>query len=224
MLFLHKARLVILSQPKTGTVALESALAPHAGVVIDRPPALKHVSHADFMQTLAPMLAETIGLSRSDYRVVSVMREPLDWLGSTYRFLGRDWMLKNQDKARRYTGDQSFEQYVRQVCEGSSGRGGKPGMVSACRVAMNADSSIGVDLLFPYDDLAGLYQLLEGAVGKPVLTERRNVSAQRPLDLSDETRRLFEQTFAAERALHASLSSDGAVPPRYREPGALLRR
>lgn len=224
MIFLHKARLVVLSQPKTGTVALESALAAHAGIVINRPPAMKHIGHADFMQTLAPMFAATVGLSRADYRVVSVMREPLDWLGSTYRFLGRDWMLKNEDKARRYTGDLSFEQYVRQICEASSGRHGKPGLVSACRVALNADSGVGVDLLFPYEDLTGLYRLLEGAIGKPLLTERRNVSERRPLDLSDDARLLFERTFAAERALHASLSSDGAVPPSYREPGALLRR
>ena len=44
MLFLNRARLVILSQPKTGTTALDNVLTPRSSISISKPPELKHLS------------------------------------------------------------------------------------------------------------------------------------------------------------------------------------
>ena len=42
MLVFWKQKLVILSVPKTGTTAIEAALAPHADIVVSHPPEQKH--------------------------------------------------------------------------------------------------------------------------------------------------------------------------------------
>ena len=42
MLIFSKARLVVLSVPKTGTTAIEQALAGHASIAVLDPPELKH--------------------------------------------------------------------------------------------------------------------------------------------------------------------------------------
>ena len=54
MIFLYHARLVILSQPKTGTTALDNALAPRASIVVNNPPQLKHMQYRKFMRFVAP--------------------------------------------------------------------------------------------------------------------------------------------------------------------------
>ena len=53
MLFLNRARLVILSQPKTGTTALENVLTPRSSISISKPPELKHMSYRGFMAYMA---------------------------------------------------------------------------------------------------------------------------------------------------------------------------
>src|SRR6478735_6787005 len=113
MIFLHKARLVILSQPKTGTTALEAVLSPRASISVSKPPELKHMSYRGFMTFVAPLIEATTGLDRSDYEVVSVMREPVDWLGSWYRYRTRD-ELKKPDNPRsvNFTGHLSFDDFV----------------------------------------------------------------------------------------------------------------
>ena len=78
MIFLYHARLVILSQPKTGTTALDNALSPRASIAVNNPPAMKHMHYSDFMASIAPWIQERTGLARKEYDVVSVMREPLD--------------------------------------------------------------------------------------------------------------------------------------------------
>lgn len=223
MLFLQAAKLVILSQPKTGSVALDLALRYRADWVITRPDKLKHMRYEYFLERMAPILEETGNLSRADYRVISIMRDPVDWMGSLYRYNSRETWANAAARAANYTGDMTFDTFVLNACNRvsappNSGKKGGP-----CGVALAADGTVGVDLLYPYEDLSGLYQLLEARTGSPVTTERRNVSPERPLTLSAEVRQLFLEKYAFEADLHATLRSDGVIDARFRTLPALRK-
>src|SRR6478735_1410055 len=97
MIFLYRAKLVILSQPKTGTTALDSALASRASLAVSGPPEMKHSGYRKFMRFVAPWIQAQTGLARKDYEIVSVMREPVDWLGSWYRYRTRERLVKKQN-------------------------------------------------------------------------------------------------------------------------------
>ena len=119
MLVFSKACLVFLSVPKTGTTAYESALAPLASMVISDPPELKHAPVYRYNRFFRPALEKFVG---PQIDIIAVMREPVSWLGSWYRYRRRPFM-QGQAKA---THDVSFDDFVRAYCRSS-----RPGFADA---------------------------------------------------------------------------------------------
>ena len=225
MIFLHKARLAILSQPKTGTTALEAALSPRASISVSKPPELKHMSYRGFMKFVAPLIEAQTGLDRSDYEVVAVMREPVDWLGSWDRYRTRD-ELKKPDNPRsvNFTGNMSFDDFVRDVCQPERQQPQHARVKTPSWVALGGNGWVGIDRLFPYESLASFFDYIVERTGKPIETRAANVSPKMNLTLAQETLTHLKQNFAFEFALHDALNSDGLVPEQFRrgaEPSAL---
>jgi hypothetical protein len=217
MIFLHKARLLILSQPKTGTTALESALTPRASIVVSKPPELKHISYRGYLKFVAPLIETQTGLARNDYEVVAVMREPLDWLGSWYRYRTRD-ELKNLANPRsiNFTGNMNFDDFVRDVCRPAGEQPQHARIKTPSWVALSAPGAIGIDRLFPYESLDAFRDFIAERTGKPIEEKSANVSPKMELVLSADIEAKLRQHFAFEFDLHGSLSKDGAVPARFR--------
>jgi hypothetical protein len=220
MIYLHQARLVILSQPKTGTTALDNALFGRASMAISNPPAFKHMQYHKFMKFVAPMLKAQANLDRSDYEVVSVMREPVDWLGSWYRYRTRD-ALKDGNKKQRgnYTGNVSFETFVQEVLKPKTERQSFAQIGSPCGVALKGNGGIGCDRIFPYENLSGLYALIEERTKKPLDIAKMNVSPQGDISLSEETHAALKAEWAHAFDLHGSLVAEGTIAERFRVAG-----
>lgn len=218
MIFLYQARLVILSQPKTGTTALDTALAPRASIVVSNPPQLKHMQYRKFMRFVAPWVKSQAGLDRSDYEVVSVMREPIDWLGSWYRYRTRDALKNANNKKQRanYAGDVNFEDFVSEVLKPRPDRRTFAQLGSPCGVALKGSGSIGCDRIYPYEDLSGLYELIEERTKRPIELSKMNVSPEGDMTLSEETRAKLMAQWAFAFDLHSSLQPDGSLDPRFK--------
>lgn len=217
MIFLHKARLVILSQPKTGTTALEAVLSPKASISASKPPELKHMSYRGFMKFVAPLIEAQTGLDRSDYEVVSVMREPVDWLGSWYRYRTRDELKKpHNPRSVNFTGNMSFDDFVRDVCRPGAEQPQHARIKTPSWVALGGKDWVGVDRLFPYEALDSFFDYIVAKTGKPIETKTTNVSPKMALSLAPETLDRLKQHFGLEFALHGALASDGRVPDRFR--------
>ncbi len=215
MIYLAAARLVLLSQPKTGSVALENALTPRSDWSIRRPDKMKHVTYGQFRKRFAPMLEEFGGPSRGDYEVVGIMREPLDWFGSLFRSNSRE-ELKGGARPDRYVGGMTFDDFIRSVCNPAEAKLAPANAWLPCSVLLDTDNTIGVDRIYPYEDISGLFDLIVTRTNMPLEPKRVNVSPQREVSLSDEVRALFDRTYAPLLDLHASLRSDGVVDPRFR--------
>jgi len=221
MIFLHKAKLVILSQPKTGTTALEAALSARASIVANKPPELKHMSYRGFMKHVAPLIEAQSGLDRSDYEVIAVMREPVDWLGSWYRYRTRDELRKpGNPRAVNFTGDMRFDDFVRDVCRPAWEQPPHARIKTPSWVALSGTGTIGVDRLFSYEALDRLHDFITDRTGKPIETSTANVSPKMELTLEPETRERLKQHFAFEFDLYGTLADDGAVPVRFRATNA----
>jgi len=220
VIFLHKARLVVLSQPKTGTTALGTALARQASLMVSRPPELKHMSYRGFMHFMAPLIEAQTGLRRSDYEVAAVMREPLDWLGSWYRYRTRN-RLKKPDNARsaNFTGNISFDDFALDVCRPDEERPQYARIKTPSWVALGSKEAIGVDRLFPYEAFGSFLHYVAERTGKALTPDMANVSPEMELSPALETRERISQHFAFDVALHTALSSDGTVPPEFRAGG-----
>jgi hypothetical protein len=219
MIFLYRAKLVILSQPKTGTTALDNALASRASLAVSGPPEMKHAGYRKFMKFVAPWIEAQTGLARKDYEIVSVMREPIDWLGSWYRYRTRERLSKKKNgRAGNYTGHVSFDQFAMDVAKPKGQQPAYARLGSPCGVALDGKDNIGIDRIFPYEDLSGLYELIEERTERPVETAQMNVSPEMDLTLSDEARAKIHEKYAFAFKLHASLKRDGTIDPTYRHP------
>lgn len=192
MLVFWNERLVLLAVPKTGTTALEAALAPRAALVIRDPPALKHATCQRVRRFVLPMLAVAGG---TDWDTVAVIREPVSWLSSWYRYRLRD-EIAGQPKS---TQGRSFEEFVDEWL------GPRPASWAAvgaqARYALAPDGSREATHLFRHEAPERLRAFLEERLGARLDLPRLNVSPRLETPLSpallDRLRRERPQEFEA---------------------------
>ena len=75
MLVFWKENLVFLAVPKTGTTAIEGALAPHAAMVLREPPQIKHAPLYRYGRFLLPMFEKAGG---KNPETIAVIRHPVE--------------------------------------------------------------------------------------------------------------------------------------------------
>lgn len=198
MLVFHKERLVFLSVPKTGTTAWQAALRDRADIVISDPPELKHAPVYRYNRFFHPMFQK---VTKTDMDIIAVMREPLDWLGSWYRYRRRPFL---QGKPNT-THDVTFDAFVQAYCQDRI-----PGFAnvgSQAKFLEPRPNGVAVSRLFRYENPERLLTFLQDRLQTPITLERHNVSPQMPLELSDETRALFRSARPQEFDLYDSIDA-----------------
>jgi hypothetical protein len=196
MLVFWKERLVYLATPKTGTTAVESALESMASVVIQRPPELKHTSVGRYWKHFAPYLTAA---ADEDFLVVAVMREPIDWLGSWYRYNQRERMFRPE----RSTAGISFDTFVEGYLSNP-----QPSYADVGRQSrfLRPERGPGADRIFRYDDIGGFVRFLEDRLNCEIILPRLNVSPAGSTNLSPAIEARLRSECAEEFALYASLA------------------
>ncbi len=204
MLVFAKARLVFLSVPKTGTTAWQAALEPHASLILREPPELKHAPVFRYNRFFRPMLERFIG---EELEVLAVMREPVDWLGSWYRYRKRPFL----DGKPTSTAGLSFDDFVRAYMTRQQPPFANVG--SQAKFLEPTRNGTRVTHLFRYEDQAGLKAFLEDRLATPVETERHNASPGAAPGLSPEIAARLRSACAAEFDLYAGIGEAGRYTP-----------
>ncbi|EAR49468.1 hypothetical protein OG2516_04608 [Oceanicola granulosus HTCC2516] len=176
MLVFWKERLVFLAVPKTGTTALEGALAPRASMVLRDPPELKHSAVYRYRRWLEPFFEKA---GKQQMETIAVVREPVDWLKSWYKYRHRDDLAGHPNS----TQGMSFDAFVEDYCRGDQPAYAKVG--SQAKFLLDKDGSLGVDYLFQYERQDQLAAFLADRLGVTLETRRLNVSPPMALELSE---------------------------------------
>lgn len=196
MLVFAKERLAFLSVPKTGTTAYETALASRADLVISDPPMLKHAPVYRYNRFVRPMFERVCGI---ELEVMAVMREPVSWLGSWYRYRQRPFMKGKPDATHGI----SFDDFVLAYMMGN-----KPGFAdvgSQANFMKTQPNGTGVTHFFRYEDQPRLKAFLEDRLNVTLTLARENVSPQMELTLSPEVEARFRRKCAEEFTLYDSI-------------------
>ena len=195
MLAVPKHGFVVLAVPKSGSTALEAAFTKHAQLVTSGPPSLKHVTAREFEDRFAPLLADH-GYPRTDYEVTALVREPVSWLASWWRYRSRPGIAGKPT----YVGDLGFDEFVGRVVAGEIRLRPQADYVTG------PDGRLAVDRLWRYEDLDAAFDWMRAQVGKKkIRLPERNVSPPREHEVSAATRDLVEEAYAADVALFRSL-------------------
>ena len=197
MLVFFKERLAFLSVPKTGTTAYETALAPRADMVISEPPMLKHAPVYRYNRFIRPMFLKVCD---AELELMAVMREPISWLGSWYRYRRRPFM---QGKPNA-TFDVSFDEFVLAYMKGK-----KPGFAdvgSQLNFMASQPNGTGITHYFKYENQDRLKSFLEDRLDVKLDLKSENVSPRMDLHLSQDVEQRLKRKFEQEFELYDSIS------------------
>ena len=187
-----------MSVPKTGTTAYEAALAPRAAMSIQDPPDLKHPPIYRYNRFFRPMLEK---FGADDMETLAVMRQPVSWLGSWYRYRRRPFM-KGQ---RNSTHDVSFTEFVTAYLEDKPPSFANVG--SQAKFLEPRPNGTSVDHLYRYENQAGLVKFLEERLSTKIETTRENVSPEMALELDATVAAKLRQKCAEDFDLWEGLSA-----------------
>lgn len=192
MLALPQHGFVFLSTTKSASTAIEEAFAFRAAIAMRHPPPLKHMTASAFIRQVAPIL-EKHRYPRDSYELVCVVREPVDWTASWWRYWSRPDALNTSS----YTGDLSFDEFVDQVVDGRLRIG------NLSRFVRDPQGDLAVSRMFRYDRLEGAVSWMAEQIGIPVPNVRRwNVSPVREVVISRSTRARIEEHYSGHVALY----------------------
>lgn len=200
MLVFWKQRIVLLAVPKTGTTALEQALLPHASAAILDPPGQKHVSAQQYRNRLSNFFEQR---GKRPMDLVAVMREPVDWLGSWYRYRSRPQL----DGKPNSTAGLSFDAFVAAWLR--SDRPSYAEVGSQANFLSDDKRNLAVDRLFRHDRMGDLVAYMEDRLDSRLNISKANVSPKGPVALSPDMRARLMREAPAEFALWNALVAEG---------------
>lgn len=199
MLVFWQEKLVFLAVPKTGTTAIEGALAPRASMVLRDPPVLKHSPIYRYNRFLAPYFTQAGG---QEMETLAVVRHPVDWLGSWYRYRSREDLAGHANSTRGISFDAFVEEYVK----------GKPAAFavvgSQAKFVTDGEGRIAVDHLYRYEAMPALIGFLEMRLNTAITLGRQNVSPALALTLSPAVEDKLRRKCAAEFAVWDAARAD----------------
>jgi hypothetical protein len=206
MLIFWKERLIFLANTRTGSSSIERSLETLAHVTVQRPPALKHLAARNLARHIAPLLEDVTGEA---FTTVALMREPVDWVGSWYRYRQRDDIAV----AAGSTGGQSFADFAEAYIAGrvpgfaaGEGRQDAPPLGRQCDFLADADGRLIVDRVFRYEDIAAFIAFLDDRLGCEIILPRLNVSPGGALRLPDDLDRRLHDHLAPDYAIYDGLA------------------
>lgn len=203
MLIFLEQRLIIYAVPKTGSTALQAALAGQADIVFRT--SFKHIPVRRTQQHVGPMLK---GSKCQMPEGFAVIREPIDWLHSWYRYRQRE-----TSEPGKGTAGMSFDQYVEDYLSGE-----RQEHVNIGRQArfLHGDGDLSVSHLFAYEHLDRGHGFLFERLGFSFATRWMNESPEISMELSPENKSRLEAAFAEDYALYerAVTYSLGFEPPQ----------
>lgn len=204
-MYFPRQNLVFLAIPKTGTTAIKRALAPHAGLAATNPPALRHMSLAEYRQHLEPMLARR---GKCPPEIFTVVREPVARLLSWYRYRQRNSPTL---QAGHSTIGISPEEFLEETLRPEPRPFARIG--SQDRFIGRVQGLAPPEHLFPYEHSGPLAAFLGARFG-PTEIERVNVSPSPAPEVSPELAARVRAHRAQEVALYHDVLRTHDLAPR----------
>ena len=193
MLISVRRQLAFLAMPKTGTTAVEQSLAPLCEIVFGGRPDVKHMNLRGFQRFMLPYL-ETVGAG--DVETVCVVREPVDWLSSWFRYRSRPAL----DGTPKSTKGMDFARFIEGYLERPQPAFARTESMS--HFVSDRKERPAVTHLFRYDRMDGLVAFLSARFRKEISLATVNVSPRVEASLPKALRARLEVERADDFAIY----------------------
>lgn len=189
-------------------------LKTHAEIHLLGSPGVRHTDASTFEQYLLPYLGKVAEETR--FTRVAVVREPVDWLYSWYRFRSRAALRggASQNSTAGMTFAEFIDAYLR--------AGERPPYAEVgdqAEFLTDTRGNVALDMLIPYDRLDALVSYFSDRVGEPLSLGQLNVSPSRVYDNA-----VLEKAMSIIRGARSRLGTRSSVKTKSRgeDPNALL--
>ncbi len=193
--------LVFVCVPKCASTSIGHAIASDCDIHFSGPDRFKHLPYRQFVKLGLPSI-----FRGEKFTSFCVMREPIDWCFSWYRYRSRD--EAKELGPDRYTGDMTFDEFMCQVMDASVSR--RPKLLGRQKYYfLMPDGSVGVDRIFDFRRLDILRDFLSETLGKEVCFSHLNASPEGDFKLSDGTRSRLSEYLSGEICFYSRIQKNG---------------
>lgn len=189
--------IVFFAVPKTGSVSVETAFAPHFDMVMSKNPNLKHMTVRTYDASLRHFVSRRVA---KDPLKLAVVREPLDWILSWHRYRMRPEIDGKPASSKGVSADDFILSYMSDEPQPYAQIGGQHSFLT------NKAGELGVDKLFRFDDLGTLVAYLNKRLRVDVSIDHLNASPKPADDVSADVAEAYRIYAAKEFALYESVT------------------
>ena len=185
MLIFANQGLIVFALPKTGTTSIDTAIGNKATIRLKgtKGMGLKHINAKRFNKWNKALKQE---FPNQKFVSCCVMREPIDWISSWFRYRSRE-SLKNSS---RYTGNLTFEEYLCNLCDRYEKKSSKSLKLMGQSKFIIRKNTIGIDRIFPYEKIDNFTQFISKKLDIKIELPKRNISpelSKSKMEISKET-------------------------------------
>lgn len=210
MLISTVKRFIFVANTKTASTSIEQVLRPHADIVLAGTPRRKHIFLRDALATCAPFVPDPssqteheTGHRPEQYFKFGVMRDPLDWISSWYRY-----RRGNEVESPLPEGLTLADFWARQDWNIQRADGSRYLQSDAF---LAADGTVLADVIIPYHRLNEMFARICGPLGVVATLPHENVSQMKePGDIAAGLNEEMRAFYATDYALLARLDEINA--------------
>lgn len=170
MLISLKHGFTFFCTPKCASNSIEAMLKPHAEIHLLGSPQVRHTNAQQYANHITPYLAEVA--PGTEFERVAIIREPVAWLHSWYRFRARS-ELRGTDNPNS-TAHVNFAGFIDAYLADAPPPFAQVG--TQLDFLLTTDGRLGVDRLFAYEQLDELVTFFADRVGQSLSLHAINVS------------------------------------------------
>ncbi|MEP2785095.1 MAG: sulfotransferase family 2 domain-containing protein [Pseudoruegeria sp.] len=198
MLIGVKNRFLFVSNSKTASTSIETALRAHCEIQRDGTPHRKHMQYADILGEYDFLFGQETYRPNQFFKF-AVMRDPIDWIYSWYRY------RKGNQVAAPLPSEMTFAEFWDRKDWNIHRADGSKHLQK--HFFTDATGEVALDYIIPYDDLPKQFAVIANHLGLPSKLPRANVSQIKgtPTELSegllDEMRSFYAEDYDLYHAL-----------------------
>ncbi len=196
MLIFLKEKLVFFATPKTASTSVEMVLADLCDIKLSKHPLAKHTPYRKYKRLLEPFVKT---LTKDSPECVAAYREPVDWLGSWYRYRGRPELIGKTNSTHGISFDQFIEGYLQDSQPAFANVG------SQARFVSDKNGKLGISHLFRYDRLDSLTGFFEDRLKAAIKLPQTNVSPKENLSLSPALLKELQTAYARDFEIYETI-------------------
>jgi hypothetical protein len=200
MLISTQAHFVFIANSKTASTSIEQVLSPHADVVVAGTAQRKHMTLREALAHCAPF---TSGADPAQFFKFGVMRDPMDWIGSWFRYRRGNRVDEPLPRHMDFAEFWALQDW-------NFRRGdGRPHLQGD--MFLSGDGRVLADVIIPYHRLEPMLAEICAILGIASALPRKNVSRLKEIgDIPTQLQQGLRDFYAADYALFEQLDKINA--------------